>query len=101
MFEAVNENVLKAFAFLGVLTMGAFIGLFVYAFINWLKDKIEEAIYCRRIKHRFDGKPIAKCWCRDCENRGKDERCTLFNAYTKDSGFCYRALPKRKEMERT
>lgn len=100
MFEGVNETILKGFALFGVMTIAVFIGILAYALISWIKYKIEEVIYIYRIKHRFNGKPIAKCWCRDCRRRGKDDRCTLFGAYTQDNGFCYRAIPERKEMER-
>ena len=61
--------------------------------INWIK-------YKRKMKRRFDGLPLAKCYCRDCKywcERDDDStigKCIGFaDKYTADDFFCKYADP--------
>lgn len=97
-----RETVLKIFAFFGIVCFAGVVGLMVSAFVNWLKGKIKKTRRNQIMKHRFDGKPIAKCWCRDCRMHSiRDGKCSLpgIGRHTPDNGFCYEADPIWKEME--
>lgn len=60
------------------------------------KEKIQKAKRKIEIKHRFDKKPIEKCYCVDCAYYDKDcGMCYQFDQYVKDNGFCYKAEPRR------
>lgn len=93
---------LKIFAFFGLIPIGGIIGLLVCGFERWLRKKIKKAKQIRTIKHRFDGKPIAQCWCKDCRMHDpEDGKCFLpgIGRHTPDNGFCYEADPIWTEME--
>lgn len=96
----ISAEWLKIFAFFGIVCFAGVVGFMGFNFIGWLKDRIEEAKHNQRIKHRFDGKPIAKCWCRDCRmHNNKSGSCSLpgIGRHTPDNGFCYEADPIWKE----
>ena len=69
-----------------------------------IKNYVEKLRYAYKRKHRFDKKPIAKCYCIDCEyydyNNGK---CFGFIGdevrYTGDSCFCWKADPRKVERQ--
>lgn len=95
-----NEVTLKLFAYIGIMCIAVFLGLIFWATFEWAKEKIRQARINYRIKHRFDGKPIAKCWCRDCRGRNNKTRlCYVNNVYKADNGFCDCADPVWKRME--
>lgn len=97
-----RETWIKIFTFIGIVSTAGIAGLVMTAFTDWLKGKIKEAKRNRRIKHRFDGKPTAKCWCRDCRmHNNRSGSCSLpgIGKYTPDNGFCYEADPIWKEIE--
>ena len=99
-----RETWLKIFTFIGIVSTAGIGALIMTFFTTWLKDKIEEARRNQIMKHRFDGKPIAKCWCRDCRmHNNRSGSCSLpgIGRYTPDNGFCYEADPiwKSEDME--
>ena len=92
----------KVFALIGVMSVAGVFGLLTWAFAEWLKDRITDLKRAYRTKHRFDGKPIAKCWCRDCRMHNmKTGACSLpgVSIHTPDNGFCYEADPVWRESE--
>lgn len=98
--DFINVEVLKSFAFVGIMSVAGFSALIFWAFVEWVKEKLRVVKINRMIKHRFDGKPIAKCWCRDCRAyNNKTHLCTVNNAYKRDDGFCYEADPIWREVE--
>lgn len=69
-----------------------------------IKYRVEKLRYAYRRKHRFDKKPIAKCYCIDCVyydyNNGK---CFGFlsdkDRSTGDCCFCWKACPRKEERK--
>lgn len=57
------------------------------------------------VRHRFDKKPIAKCYCKDCKYwTSQSGHCNYFQThYTADNWFCWNAEPingfERKRRE--
>lgn len=95
-----NEVVLKLFAYIGIIFIAGLLGLIFWPTFEWVKEKIRQARINYRIKHMFDGKPIAKCWCRDCRaHNNKTGLCSVRNTYKADNGFCDRADPIWKGLE--
>ena len=100
MMDSMNIEVMKILAFVGLMCLGCLLGLIFCAFAEWVKEKIREARIDYLIKHRFDGKPIAKCWCRDCRAYNiKTRLCSVCDMYKADNGFCDEADPIWKRME--
>lgn len=100
MMDSISNEVLKLFAYIGVMCIAGFLGLIFWATFEWVKGKIRQARINYRIKHRFDGKPIAKCWCRDCRAyNNKTRQCSVSNWRKADNGFCNEADPVWKRME--
>lgn len=75
-------------------------GIHVY---DILIDKYAKISWKWKIKHRFSGKPIAKCYCVDClyykDNCeiNKTGRCSRLEKIVADNGFCKEAFPYRKD----
>lgn len=105
-----KDSIINVFALLGVSTIIIAIGMFLSIIVNDIRDHIR--ITKRRMKreyeiaHRFEKKPLVKCYCIDCRHcRGfvsehdwepKAISCDLWgrNIVTYDNSFCYRAEPK-------
>lgn len=81
--------------------------LLLYAIIEGLwkgfKELIRRLIYFVHRKTRFHRKPIAKCYCRDCENWHPHECQTEGTCWahyqwtTADEWFCWDAEPCKTE----
>lgn len=101
--DLINTEVLKWFALVGIMALTGLIVLIFWALFEWVKEELRIIKINRMIKHRFDGKPIAKCWCRDCRmhNMGTGA-CSLpgVSRCTPDNGFCYEADPLWREFEK-
>lgn len=91
-----------------LVAAGAFIlGILLWAIIDSLwkgfKELIWRLIYFVHRKTRFSRKPVAKCYCRDCENWHPHEcknRGTCWAHYqwtTADEWFCWDAEPLKTE----
>lgn len=92
------EGLKSVFVMIGIIaTVGMFCMILVSLFY-WLKDIANDLRYNYKIKHRFDKKPVAKCYCRDCYEHSKTGQCCLpgSDRYTPDNGFCYEARPLKK-----
>ena len=70
------------------------------AFLKWVKH----LIYIYKYKHRFNKSPVARCYCKDCDNwnphspQATEGRCWKFGYTTADNWFCWDAEPR--DMER-
>jgi hypothetical protein len=88
-------------SFLGVIFL---ICLAVGTAVGLLAAAVELVDYLKRqyqIKHRFDGPPTAKCYCKDCTHHSDESmRCYKFDGwYTADEWFCWDAEPRKEEKE--
>jgi len=83
-----------------LIALGAFAICYIVSFIY---DGVLNLRWRYKYKHRFDKKPIAKCYCIDCSYHDKNGRCSHLSAidgpsyYTADNWFCWQADPKNKE----
>ena len=65
-----------------------------------VKDWIGGLVWKYRYKHRFDRKPLAKCYCIDCEHYSKDfgkcysEGFEYYPSEVKENHFCSLAEPR-------
>jgi len=97
------NDIIKAFTLIGFLST---IGICIFC-IFLICICIKNAAYKARVKylykHRFDKKPTAKCYCKDCRYHiGKDGECIRLEGDRNwsDSCFCWYAEPKEIEAER-
>lgn len=92
-----NEKTLWIiFAIIGFITIVGLIYLVAYFTFNALIDIVRNLRWKYKYKHRFDKKPVAKCYCKDCyyhTKNGKCENVTWADRYTPDNGFCYDSNP--------
>lgn len=83
-----------------LIVLGAFV---IYCIAYFIWDSIGNLCWLYKYKHRFDKKPIAKCYCKDCSYHDKNNRCSRLSMidgpsyYTADNWFCWQADPKNKE----
>lgn len=64
-------------AVLGAIMLIGTIIVIATIIVQEIKEKIQEMKYQYKRKHRFDGPPIAKCYCKDC-------------IYWREEGLCSR-----------
>ena len=97
---------LDILAFLGICVCVLIVVAITKEFCEYVEDKIQFIKYKHRMKHRFDGPPLAKCYCRDCESwyeRYDDDtsgKCDGFvGKYTADDFFCKYAKPRKTDPD--
>lgn len=94
-----SDKLITFFAFFGLVCAGVF-AVYIGLAILSLVTNIVDALLCNyRIKHRFDKKPVAKCYCKDCKYRHENNgSCLRSNInHCADNFFCNDAEPKPKE----
>lgn len=68
-------------------------------------DKIRNVIKARKYKykreHRFNGPPLAKCYCKDCQYwlSEKGECLQHSGWYVADDWFCWSSTPRLNDPE--
>lgn len=84
------------FKSVGIITVTVLFVFMVSILFIMVSDKIEELKYKYKYKHRFDKKPIAKCYCKDCVHqyeKCKNKYCRENDRYVADNWFCWHATP--------
>ena len=90
------------FTSIGIATVMVFGIVMFLMVVDFISDKIHEAIWVYKYKHRFDKLPTAACYCVDCKFHGDDvdlTRCTKRKdviLQTADEWFCQAAEPKER-----
>ena len=93
----------------GQLCLFVCVGAALICGAGWVKEEIGYLKRRRQYKHRFKGKPTAKCYCVGCEHwavcstDGSTGACMngIYNGYrTADSFFCKYAEPRSKEEDK-
>lgn len=80
----------------GTLIVYAFV-VIVSLIVCFIRDGIVELRWKYKYKHRFDKKPIAKCYCIDCKWHGvnnDNNLCQLHDKHFPNDWFCKDAKPK-------
>ena len=70
--------------------------VFLYLVFTLLKLGVTYLINRYRVKHRFDKKPLPKCYCIDCVNSHTDQNgrfCSRVKKYVANNWFCWEAEP--------
>lgn len=63
--------------------------IILYMFYDWLKGRILNLRRIWQYKHRFNKKPIAKCYCIDClDYDEKNKFCRYLGRNVLDNTFC-------------
>lgn len=88
---------MNTFEFIGIISTICFAVAILTVLAVVAKEKIEDMILKHKIKHRFDKKPIAKCYCTDCKYFTNAGKCEISTMYTGDNHFCKNATPKTNE----
>ena len=101
------KNILALFGGLVAIGIGlTILSLVILKICDSIKSYRDNKKYEYILAHRFDGPPLAKCYCIDCRycygeptQSGSGVYCSLFGGgiVIQDNSFCYRAQPKRKE----
>lgn len=67
----------------------------IYCVAYFIRESIINLRWKYKYKHRFDKKPIAKCYCIDCEHHAVNSNyCKERDTYFPDEWFCKDAKPK-------
>ena len=85
----------------GLVTLTLLVGVILGIICAMIENAIRKKIYNRRLQHRFDKPPTAKCYCKDCAYHGilTPNGCECpgrRNYYSPDNGFCHEAKPKNR-----
>lgn len=101
MIDKLPEAALKAFAVIGILILILSTAFVIGLFFILIRDAIDHLKYKHRIKHRFDGPPLAKCYCKDCEHHNDHSNVCYAHSgwYTADNWFCWCASPRGHDEE--
>ena len=98
--------------FIGSVASAGFIALLCIQAQEKISEMIRQLKYRHKQKHRFDKPPLAKCYCRDCENwhaidetgvEAPDEtagKCWTLNRWTCDCWYCWDADPRKIDPEK-
>lgn len=106
MLETINNLplIIQILSTFGLILVAAILAILVSNLTTWISEKIKEFRYYLIRKHRFDKPPLAKCYCRDCEEWHPSEhdpsegKCwNRVGGVTADCWFCWEATPRRKE----
>ena len=87
---------------IGFLVCLGVVVAFLSILLSYAVEKIGKAVWKYKRKHRFNKKPIAKCYCIDCfyykDNCeiNKTGRCLRLERIVADDGFCKDAFPYRE-----
>jgi len=95
------DRIGSIFAGIGVVTSAGVLMLIGWWACDWIKEKIADARWAHKYKHRFDKPPLAQCYCRDCCNYNpKTGRCLYYTSlYVRDNMFCAKATPYKHDPE--
>jgi len=69
----------------------------IYCVAYFIRESIIDLRWKYKYKHRFDKKPIAKCYCNDCKYHGRiddNTLCQLHDRHFPSDWFCKDAKPK-------
>ena len=95
------EFIKNGLALFGGCVVIIFAYLVILMFWEWIRDQIDMAVYRRKRKHRFDKKPIAECYCKDCvQYTSYDEQCHKFHQFVRDNNFCCWGNPHKRDPEK-
>ena len=73
-------------ALFGALALLGGVIIILYIFYDWLKGRILDLRRIWQYKHRFDKKPIAKCYCIDCRDYDeKNKFCRALGRHALDN----------------
>lgn len=78
-----NVDNLGAFELIGILVVIVAVCYVIYKVIKYIYDNI-----CRLYQY------TAKCTCKDCKYRNKDEFCLKFKCVVPTNGYCFLAEKK-------
>lgn len=96
-----REFIINCLAFLGAGVVFVMVLLALIMALEWIRDQIDMAIYRHKRKHRFDKKPIAECYCKDCVYYSiAFERCSTYGRCMRDNDFCSLATPNKRDPEK-
>lgn len=87
----------------GIFTIAIMLAGLFNAISTGIRTLIERFRYWYERKHRFDGPPLAKCYCKDCEEWHQKEHdetegsCWAHGGWTTaDCWFCWDANPRKE-----
>lgn len=96
-----KDCLVRILAIIGCVAVFTFLGAVIAILIDTIKDVIRNKRYEYKRKHRFDGPPLAKCYCKDCKYWGYQGQCMRRKdgKYTADCWFCWEAEPREKDPD--
>ena len=98
----IMDMVVDFFTMAGFLLVVSGLYLLITGLLGAIANAIRKTKRRYQIKHRFDGFPTARCYCKDCiwydeDGIFKSEReghCRWFDLTVNDDSFCWKADPK-------
>lgn len=92
--------------YFGVITGAVVIAFGSYVLVEEFFRWVKHLIYIYKYKHRFNKPPLAKCYCKDCEEwhphspQATEGTCWCHASWhTADNWFCWDAEPRKTERK--
>lgn len=85
---------------IGFISIVFFSIVIIIKCIKFIIDSIQTICYKFQQRHRFKKRPIAKCYCVDCQFWNKETyECTgpFKSIQTLDTWFCKEAIPRKRK----
>ena len=91
-----NEELKYTFIALGIIFSLLLAFLFITIIFEICHGFIKDMKWKWKYKHRFDKKPIARCYCKDCIYYSSNaESCDIHSSWIiNDNNFCWKATPR-------
>lgn len=98
----------KFLVVVGITSLVLIVIITFIAVVELVQNTIDQVRYKKRLKHRFDGGPMAECFCKDCkyysEHNAPDKynhgsgTCNAHRDWgVADNWFCWSATPRTYE----
>ena len=93
------------FLVLGSISCTFVVGIIISNAGMLISEWLRNLKYQHKWKHRFDKQPLAKCYCKDCEDWHKSSfdpnvgKCRPLDRYKGDNWFCRDAKPRKTDPD--
>ena len=93
---------INVLAFIGAIALLVILLFLLVLSIDFMRNVIAKIKWKYKYKHRFDKKPVAKCYCKDCIYYKKSNFTCDYDmkGTVSENSFCSKASPASRDPEK-